>query len=77
MSSHGFAIRTLIKYLDKMDDTRWNDEMNIEKSDPQNCLLLAPTGVPLTYRYRNERFLKRRMSKIDRSESLSRTSAAY
>lgn len=44
ISSHGFAIRALIKYLDQMPDAEWNAQMNIEKTSPAECHLLAPTG---------------------------------
>ena len=77
VSSHGFAIRTLIKYLDKMSDEEWNAQMSIEKTNPVECRLLAPTGIPLLYRYENGNIRKLQMSKKDRSDSLSRTSAAY
>jgi 2,3-bisphosphoglycerate-dependent phosphoglycerate mutase len=45
VSSHGFVIRTLIKYLDDMDAKEFNDQMKLEKTAPDKCLLLAPTGV--------------------------------
>ncbi|KAF1333755.1 hypothetical protein FI667_g2435, partial [Globisporangium splendens] len=45
VSSHGFVIRTLIKHLDNMDDAEFNEQMKLEKSAPERCLLLAPTGT--------------------------------
>lgn len=45
VSSHGFVIRTLIKYLDGMDAHEFNEQMKLEKSAPDKCLLLAPTGM--------------------------------
>jgi 2,3-bisphosphoglycerate-dependent phosphoglycerate mutase len=44
VSSHGFVIRSLIKFLDRMSDDEFNLQMKLEKTDPPNCLLLAPTG---------------------------------
>ncbi|KAF4323553.1 hypothetical protein BBO99_00003126 [Phytophthora kernoviae] len=44
VSSHGFVIRTLIKYLDGMDANEFNEQMKLEKTAPEKCLLLAPTG---------------------------------
>jgi hypothetical protein len=44
ISSHGFVIRTLIKHLDKMTDEEFNEQMTFEKTAPERCLLLAPTG---------------------------------
>lgn len=49
--SHGFVMRTLIKYLDDMSDEEWNYQMSIEKTKPEECLLLAATGVPLLYQF--------------------------
>lgn len=77
MSSHGFALRTLIKHLDDMDEREWDGQMSIEKSNPKKCKLLAPTGVPLMYQYQDGKFIKSRMSPTDRNNSLSRSSAAY
>lgn len=45
LSSHGFVIRTLVKYLDGMDEREFNEQMKLEKSAPEKCLLLAPTGA--------------------------------
>lgn len=45
VSSHGFVIRTLIKHLDGMDAQTFNDQMKLEKTAPERCLLLAPTGA--------------------------------
>ena len=45
ISSHGFVIRTLIKYLDGMDADEFNEQMKLEKTAPDKCLLLAPTGM--------------------------------
>lgn len=45
LSSHGFVIRTLVKYLDNMDEREFNEQMKLEKSAPERCLLLAPTGT--------------------------------
>ena len=45
VSSHGFVIRTLIKYLDGMDAKEFNEQMTLEKTAPDKCLLLAPTGM--------------------------------
>uniref|UniRef100_A0A7S3LJV6 phosphoglycerate mutase (2,3-diphosphoglycerate-dependent) n=1 Tax=Aplanochytrium stocchinoi TaxID=215587 RepID=A0A7S3LJV6_9STRA len=58
--SHGFVMRCLIKYLDGMDEIEWNYQMSIEKSNPEECKLLASTGVPLVYQYeqRNKEDLK-------------------
>lgn len=44
VSSHGFVIRTLIKHLDGMDADEFNAQMKLEKTAPERCLLLAPTG---------------------------------
>ncbi|DBA01340.1 TPA: hypothetical protein N0F65_001579 [Lagenidium giganteum] len=77
VSTHGFVIRTLVKYLDKMDEVEFNNQMKLEKTAPEKCLLLAPTGVPLMYRYDNGEFVKVRQSRRDRAESLSRSSAPY
>ncbi|ETI34011.1 hypothetical protein, variant 1 [Phytophthora nicotianae] len=44
VSSHGFVIRTLIKYLDGMDANEFSEQMKLEKTAPEKCLLLAPTG---------------------------------
>ncbi|KAF0691277.1 Aste57867_17455 [Aphanomyces stellatus] len=51
VSTHGFVIRTLIKVLEDMDDDVYVSQMALEKSEPANCRLLAPTGVPLLYQY--------------------------
>lgn len=53
ISSHGFVIRTLVKYLEGMTDEEWEEEMKIEKSIPEQCRLLAPTGRPLVYHIHN------------------------
>lgn len=45
VSSHGFVIRTLIKHLDGMDADEFNAQMKLEKTAPERCLLLAPTGA--------------------------------
>lgn len=47
VSSHGFVIRTLVKHLDNMDENEFNEQMKLEKSAPERCLLLAPTGTSL------------------------------
>lgn len=52
--SHGFVTRCLIKYLDSMDENEFNVEMSKEKSNPEECKLLAATGVPLVYKYEKE-----------------------
>ena len=49
VSSHGFALRTLIKHLDDMDEREWDGQMSIEKSNPKKCKLLAPTGMILVF----------------------------
>lgn len=77
VSTHGFVIRTLIKYLDKMTDNEFNEQMKLEKTAPGRCLLLAPTGVPLMYKYENNEFIKVAQSRRDRAESLNRSSAPY
>uniref|UniRef100_A0AAV1UMY1 phosphoglycerate mutase (2,3-diphosphoglycerate-dependent) n=1 Tax=Peronospora matthiolae TaxID=2874970 RepID=A0AAV1UMY1_9STRA len=77
VSSHGFVIRTLIKYLDGMDATEFNEQMTLEKTAPDKCLLLAPTGVPLMYKYDEGKFAKIPQTRRDRAESLSRSSAPY
>ena len=48
--SHGFVLRALIKYLEGMTDAEWEAEMLLEKTAPERCRLLAPTGAPLIYR---------------------------
>ncbi|RLN75965.1 hypothetical protein BBJ28_00009592 [Nothophytophthora sp. Chile5] len=45
LSSHGFVIRTLIKHLDGMDANEFCEQMKLEKTAPERCLLLAPTGA--------------------------------
>lgn len=45
LSSHGFVLRTLVKHLDGMDEREFNAQMKLEKSAPEKCLLLAPTGA--------------------------------
>lgn len=84
--AHGFVIRTLIKHLEGMSDVEWDSQMALEKAQPTECRLLAPTGVPLIYDHDDVGtttcaakvgFRKRRQSLRDRSESLSRTSAPY
>ncbi|TMW55846.1 hypothetical protein Poli38472_008494 [Pythium oligandrum] len=77
VSTHGFVIRTLIKYLDKMTEHEFNEQMKLEKSAPERCLLLAPTGVPLMYKYEQGEFTKVAQSRRDRAESLNRSSAPY
>eukprot|EP00644_Phytophthora_capsici_P011102 jgi/Phyca11/545468/estExt2_Genewise1Plus.C_PHYCAscaffold_180098 len=77
VSSHGFVIRTLIKYLDGMDAQEFNDQMKLEKTAPDKCLLLAPTGVPLMYKYEKGKFIKLAQTRRDRAESLSRSIAPY
>ncbi|KAE9139662.1 hypothetical protein PF005_g1070 [Phytophthora fragariae] len=77
VSSHGFVIRTLIKYLDRMDAQAFNEQMKLEKTAPDKCLLLAPTGVPLMYKYENGNFTKLAQTRRDRAESLSRSIAPY
>ncbi|KAL4154842.1 hypothetical protein PRNP1_006956 [Phytophthora ramorum] len=77
VSSHGFVIRTLIKYLDGMDAKEFNDQMKLEKSAPDKCLLLAPTGVPLMYKCDKGKFTKIAQTRRDRAESLSRSIAPY
>ncbi|CAH0484798.1 unnamed protein product [Peronospora farinosa] len=77
VSSHGFVIRTLIKYLDGMDADEFNEQMKLEKTAPDKCLLLAPTGVPLMYKYNKGKFTKIAQSCRDRAESLSRSTAPY
>ncbi|CAH0475599.1 unnamed protein product [Peronospora belbahrii] len=77
VSSHGFVIRTLIKYLDGMDTDEFNEQMKLEKTAPDKCLLLAPTGVPLMYKYEKGKFTKIAQSHRDRAESLSRSIAPY
>ncbi|TYZ61885.1 hypothetical protein PybrP1_004826 [[Pythium] brassicae (nom. inval.)] len=77
LSSHGFVLRTLVKHLDGMDEREFNDQMKLEKSAPEKCLLLAPTGVPLMYKYENGQFTKVAQSRRDRAESLSRSTAPY
>lgn len=47
VSSHGFVIRTIIKHLDGMDADEFNAQMKLEKTAPERCLLLAPTGACL------------------------------
>lgn len=75
VAAHGFTLRTIIKYLEQMDRETWQVQMGLEKTHPSECRLLAPTGVPLTYRYDTvtETFVKARMSALDRSESLERS----
>ncbi|RLN47158.1 hypothetical protein BBJ29_004990 [Phytophthora kernoviae] len=78
VSSHGFVIRTLIKYLDGMDANEFNEQMKLEKTAPEKCLLLAPTGVPLMYKYNGHgKFSKIAQTRRDRAESLSRSIAPY
>lgn len=77
VSSHGFVIRTIIKYLDGMDAIDFNEQMKLEKSAPDKCSLLAPTGVPLIYKYEKGKFTKLAQTCRDRAESLSRSSAPY
>ncbi|KAJ8521599.1 hypothetical protein ON010_g17799 [Phytophthora cinnamomi] len=77
VSSHGFVIRTLIKYLDGMDAQEFNEQMKLEKTAPDKCLLLAPTGVPLMYKYEKGKFTKLAQTRRDRAESLSRSIAPY
>lgn len=77
LSTHGFVIRTLIKHLDRMDEAEFNAQMKLEKSAPDRCLLLAPTGVPLMYQFENGEFTKVAQSRRDRAESLSRSTAPY
>ncbi|GLD93403.1 hypothetical protein PINS_up001995 [Pythium insidiosum] len=77
VSTHGFVIRTLIKHLDKMSEHEFNEQMKLEKTAPDRCLLLAPTGVPIMYQYDNGEFCKVAQSRRDRAESLSRSSAPY
>ncbi|KAG2785592.1 hypothetical protein PC129_g661 [Phytophthora cactorum] len=77
VSSHGFVIRTLIKYLDGMDTNEFSEQMKLEKSAPDKCLLLAPTGVPLMYKYEKGKFSKLAQTRRDRAESLSRSIAPY
>lgn len=80
LCSHGFAIRALIKYLDGMSDEEFNSEMRKEKADPENCKLLAATGVPLLYRF--DRFAEdgvrpKKIGAIDRAYELAHTCAPY
>jgi len=77
--SHGFAIRALIKHLDGMSVTEFNEEMKKEKKDPENCKLLAATGVPLLYRYdhMSENGLPEKIGAIDRDYELHQTCAPY
>ncbi|RLN90878.1 hypothetical protein BBJ28_00018269 [Nothophytophthora sp. Chile5] len=49
LSSHGFVIRTLIKHLDGMDANEFCEQMKLEKTAPERCLLLAPTGACLLW----------------------------
>ncbi|RHY92615.1 hypothetical protein DYB37_001749 [Aphanomyces astaci] len=44
VSTHGFVIRTLIKVLEGLDDATYLAHMAMEKSNPEACRLLAPTG---------------------------------
>jgi 2,3-bisphosphoglycerate-dependent phosphoglycerate mutase len=48
--SHGFVLRALTKFLEGMSDQEYEAEMVLEKTDPERCRLLAPTGAPLVYR---------------------------
>ncbi|GBG28379.1 Phosphoglycerate mutase 2 [Hondaea fermentalgiana] len=80
LCSHGFSIRALIKYLDGMSDEEFNLEMRKEKRDPENCKLLAATGVPLLYRF--DRFAEdglhpKKIGAIDRAYELAHTCAPY
>mmetsp|Transcript_6668 Transcript_6668/g.12313 ORF Transcript_6668/g.12313 Transcript_6668/m.12313 type:complete len:297 (-) Transcript_6668:216-1106(-) len=77
--SHGFAIRALIKYLDSMSVKEFNVQMKKEKTDPENCTLLAATGVPLLYRYDHlsSSGLPEKVGAIDRDYELQHTCAPY
>lgn len=77
VSSHGFVIRTLIKYLDGMNADDFYEQMKLEKTAPDKCLLLAPTGVPLMYKYDDGKFAKLPQTRRDRADSLSRSIAPY
>jgi len=48
--THGFVVRALTKFLEEMDDATFEAEMELEKTAPERCRLLAPTGAPLVYR---------------------------
>jgi 2,3-bisphosphoglycerate-dependent phosphoglycerate mutase len=48
--THGFVVRVLTKFLEEMTDTEFEAEMELEKTAPERCRLLAPTGAPLVYK---------------------------
>ncbi|KAF0739545.1 hypothetical protein Ae201684_004727 [Aphanomyces euteiches] len=79
VSTHGFVIRTFIKMLEAMDDATYVSQMALEKSQPGNCRLLAPTGVPLMYQYREEQddFIPvTAVNKRARAKSVARAASA-
>jgi len=80
LCGHGFCIRALIKYLDGMTSEEFDREMAKEKSDPENCSLLAATGVPLLYRFDRHTVGKdgpKKIGAIDREYELAHTCAPY
>ncbi|OQR99807.1 2,3-bisphosphoglycerate-dependent phosphoglycerate mutase [Thraustotheca clavata] len=77
VSTHGFVIRTIMKSLENMDENFFNAQMKLEKSNPNECRLLAPTGVPIMYQYENGAFIPVPQSRRDRAKSIARSAPTY
>ncbi|OQR96444.1 2,3-bisphosphoglycerate-dependent phosphoglycerate mutase [Achlya hypogyna] len=77
VSTHGFVLRTIMKSLEAMDEDIFNAQMKLEKSNPSECRLLAPTGVPIMYDYCDGAFVPVPQSRRDRAKSIARSAPTY
>mmetsp|Transcript_19987 Transcript_19987/g.32966 ORF Transcript_19987/g.32966 Transcript_19987/m.32966 type:complete len:291 (+) Transcript_19987:511-1383(+) len=80
LCSHGFVLRSIIKHIEKMSDKEFNEEMLLEKTDPEKCRLLAATGVPLLFRFdkvQKSSGIPKILGALDRDYELHQTCAPY
>jgi 2,3-bisphosphoglycerate-dependent phosphoglycerate mutase len=75
--SHGFVLRALSKFLEGMTDAEWEAEMLLEKTAPERCRLLAPTGCPLVYRMVDIATQSFERLEGDRAFEISQTAVPY